>query len=561
MLEACRRFETVDTHADQVCRELGFDFMQLPEVKKQLREFVANGMLYSHSSMLDKCIAAEKQNDIPPIASLGVPTRNRPESLRQCLSSYLEDAREFDRTLDVVVADGSTSDAMRNDNLAVLEELKQRFGANIFYVGEKEKEEFAQEIARRADLPLSVIAFAMRNPLDCPQTTGTNRNALLLATAGELTVQVDDDTQCRIAPACEQGPGVRLSSLPDPTMFWSYGQDDDITLADKVVDKDFFSLHEQILGKTIGGCINQFSPEQVNLDETKSSFFNHVRGDNAAVRVTALGSFGDSGIGGYTKFLTMDGAQRAQFYQSESTYRNALTTKRVMRAASEIAITEGELCMGINLGLDNRDLLPPFTPVQRNQDGVFGSLLKTSNSFFGYLPWMIHHQAPSERKKTMDDLLQLAGNVYVGDIIPSMVGFYMPRNPLDPATNMQVIGKGLIAFSKMAQADCLDTLRHTLWRGSSSHLSMMEQLLQKHGGKPEFWKSDVKAHQAAFRNAILSDEFAKPCDLREAFGADAATEMLQRIVGCFGELLCAWAQIMKTVKEMRQDGWRPGIRV
>ena len=41
-----------------------------------------------------------------------------------------------------------------------------------------------------------------------------------LQAVGELTVQVDDDTLCRLAPSPSLRQGITVSSQTDPTEFW-----------------------------------------------------------------------------------------------------------------------------------------------------------------------------------------------------------------------------------------------------------------------------------------------------------------------------------------------------
>ena len=61
-----------------------------------------------------------------------------------------------------------------------------------------------------------------------------------------------------------------------------------------------------------------------------------------------------------------------------------------MRVVTRPTITDSGYCMALNLGLDNRHLLPPFLPVQRNQDGVFAAVLTLCGSgCTGFLPWMV----------------------------------------------------------------------------------------------------------------------------------------------------------------------------
>jgi hypothetical protein len=131
----------------------------------------------------------------------------------------------------------------------------------------------------------------------------------------------------------------------------------------------------------------------VDLSRAEPGFFRRLGPCGGRVVVTAAGVMGDSGMGSPSYFLSLRGASRARLLQSEGVYRYALARQQVLRAVPRATVCDAPYCMALNLGLDNRDLLPPFTPVQRNQDGVFAAILRTccSGDYFGFLPWMILH--------------------------------------------------------------------------------------------------------------------------------------------------------------------------
>ena len=61
--------------------------------------------------------------------------------------------------------------------------------------------------------------------------------------------------------------------------------------------------------------------------------------------------------------LALEGATRERLLRSEAEYRTALREQHVLRAVRRPTVCDGAYCMGLNLGLDNREMLPPFMPV------------------------------------------------------------------------------------------------------------------------------------------------------------------------------------------------------
>jgi hypothetical protein len=115
------------------------------------------------------------------------------------------------------------------------------------------------------------------------------------------------------------------------------------------------------------------------------------------VLVTMLGAEGDAGMGSSLHLLTLDGDSRARLLASEAAYRHAVARRRVLRGVTRPTVGDGGFCMAMHLGLDGRGLLPPFLPVQRNQDGVFAALVRCclGGGLFGYLPRAVVHRPPA----------------------------------------------------------------------------------------------------------------------------------------------------------------------
>src|SRR5262249_38689334 len=150
-------------------------------------------------------------------------------------------------------------------------------------------------------------------------------NALLLHTAGELLLQVDDDTACRLAPAPEAQDGLVLSSQFDPTEFWFSSEGDTLPPCDPLSEQDLPAIHAQLLGKSLGHCIADAKANAaLDLDPTAAAFFRKLEPRGGRVVVTAAGVAGDSGMGSSAYFLSQDGSSRARLLHSERTYRHAL---------------------------------------------------------------------------------------------------------------------------------------------------------------------------------------------------------------------------------------------
>jgi hypothetical protein len=218
--------------------------------------------------------------------------------------------------------------------------------------------------------------------------------------------------------------------------------------------------------------------------------------------------------------------------------------------------------MALNLGLDNRRLLPPFLPVQRNQDGVFGALVRTccDGGYFGFLPWTVLHGPPAARPFDPADPWKGVAGVQSGHIIQVLVrSFASGPDKADTAKNLRTLGTALVEWGSAPWPEFAELVRLRLWGQFSKHAVHVEGLLRKFGGQPAFWAQDAKQFLTALRKALPDPQYVAPVDLAEAFGADQAGERLQRLVRRFGQLLQCWPDMAEAAKELRARGVRLAV--
>jgi hypothetical protein len=555
-LQACRGFATLADHATRLCRDLGLALDQAEPLRQQLLGLARAGLLVAHGDLLRHCQRHAAADGTARIAAVGIPTRNRTASLQRCLGSYLDSGRQAGRSNEFIVVDDSDGDAARQDNRRLLQAFQAQYGVALGYAGPEQKERFAAALAREAGVAPEVTAFALGNPENCPIATGASRNALLLHTAGDLLLQADDDTVCNLAPAPEPQPGLRFCSRHDPTEFW-FLADDEAEPAGQAAD--LLAVHEQLLGRSPGACLAALpSAADLDLEQASTGFFRRLEAPGARVRVTAAGVSGDSGMGSSVYFLSLDGGSRARLLRSEQVYRQALARHRILRVAPRLTLCDGGFCMALNLGLDNRGVLPPFLPVQRNQDGVFTALVRSclDGAFFGFLPWMVRHQSPAPRRFTPADLATTVATVTTGQVFLALLQSIVPAPHPEDGGKLREVGRTLFSWGAAAAGDFEEVMRLQLWQQMSRQATHFEARLRQFGGQPAYWAGDVQQLLGALRHALPGPDYPVPRDLAERFGTAGARALLQRLVRRFGELLQVWPDLVAAAKALRGRGVR-----
>ena len=240
------------------------------------------------------------------IAAIGIPTRDRPQSLARALVSYAESARRYGRDIRFVVADDSRSADVQAQNRQRLGDVAERCGADVRYSGRSARADFAAALARRADVPLDVTRFALLGDERFRFTYGAARNTLLLSLAGEVAVQVDDDTVCELRAAPEAVPGLAVSSK-GPSAFWHFESREAALAAAPVADTDFLALHERLLGRRPAACAAEVEQVALDVSEVGYATLRRAASPEARVRVTFAGAVGDSATTSLAHLLFLRG--------------------------------------------------------------------------------------------------------------------------------------------------------------------------------------------------------------------------------------------------------------
>jgi hypothetical protein len=557
LLLGCRRFATLDVHAAELCRELGLG-PQHEAVRRELEGLVAAGLLASRRGLAAAWSGPPSGEPPVRIGVVGIPTRDRPDSLRTCLLSLAESARRHGRSPAYAVVDDSREGAMRDANRALIRDVADRFQADIAYAGPGDKERFADEMARESGVPLEVVRFGVSGGEGCPIVTGGSRNALLLHAVGDALLQVDDDTICRLLPAPNARPGLALSSAPDPTEFWFFDEAQPIPAPEQLAEADLLGVHERLLGRRVVGCLAA-EPDSaaVDLDGASAALFRRLGAGEGRVLATMAGVVGDSGMGSPLILLGLEGPVRERLLRSEGVYRRAVRQRECLRAASRATVADGAFCMGLNLGLDARRLLPPFLPVQRTQDGVFGAALKVcGEGFFGYLPWALLHRPPGVRAHADDGLWRRAVRVHAGQIVQALVrAFPAPPAPVSMEQALRSLGGWLEELASAPLDDFEEFVRLQVLQNLSRGVAGLEALLRRDGSRTPYWADDAVQALAALRE-LLTGRAALPWDLEEVFGAEPARAVLRRLVALYGVLLRIWPDLVEAARRLRARGVR-----
>jgi len=505
-------------------------------------------------STVDNVISGFKQN--PFISTIAIPTFNRPAELERCLVSYLENQHRWHRADGrVIIADGSVRSEIRLKNRRILTDISLKYNVNGVYCGLEEKLKLAKYLMACNAAPPDVIKFSF---FDSEQTglptTGTNRNILLLYTKGRNALHVDDDTVCRIAVSPEAQADFRAleedpftSTHPCSTRFFpNWEKMIDVV---KFRDDDVFAIHERLLGGKFIFSHRSFNATVKEGDKSESN--------EAKIRVTIGGVVGDCGWA-VPWHWALVGESLDALTVSESTYRASIVSRSLLRLVRKATISSRTRnSLGLFVGMDHHQPLPPYVPVGRGQDTIFWITLATTcpAAYIGHLPAAILHSPVHFRSFWPREIAESASGISLDQFFSLLIestGFSL--NLSDDYANMRNLGKALEKVG-LSQTDnfIAEVSKHAKTMVECCTTTVLQRLQNAESGRA-FWANDVRTYLRALNKAALQPDFGIPLELRNGRDSAAAAKLGQKLVFRFGQLLYYWPDIVEAMSGYNHTG-------
>jgi hypothetical protein len=552
VLDCCRTFKTLDQHLADASAQLRVGPEHLESLERCIAQLVEEGLLISLPEVRAGLPVSGSAS--PTITSVGLITRDRPELIGRAVHSYLQNMAEHGRHSEIVVMDDSVGIAKQTEY--GLRALARETGGDLQYAGREEKEGYAHLLSAYSQLRPELIRFALFDEEGGECAMGANRNALLLDTLGRLIFCADDDTVCRIVPHPNRRSGIRFSSGPSPLDLWFYPDRQSAVREANFVAEDVLSVHERLLGHSVADLMGGGEVEYCG-EGIAAELLRVGQSGSGQVMVTIGGVLGDSATHSTWPLLKCRGDAYLRLTVSEQQYRSVLASREVLRVTDCATLEKTRFCMTAACGLDNRNWLPPFMPVQRNEDGVFGATLAAcrDDNFCGHVPYAIIHDPRESRSSACDPLLPL-GYIRFADILLACIGSHADPPWLTPEKKLQSLGGFLVELGSLPGPEFENHLRFWLFQEVGARIQSFENRLQDERDAPDYWRSDVNRAVDLLRASALNEDYTVPADLLCHRTAQDARSLARALVHRYGELLCAWPTIISAAKDLSQRGCR-----
>jgi hypothetical protein len=448
----------------------------------------------------------------------------------------------------------------------MLRTLRAKYGVQILYAGADEKRQFSEQLAAVGGLPPDIVDSALFDTERVNYTPGANRNAALLHSVGQAAFSADDDTLCRVATAPDFSEQIRIATDCAPEDFWFFPDRKAALESASLSERDILAIHEKWLGQKVSGLV---SPSSANGSKTsnpaEARLLERMTRSAGRVRLTFNGLAGDCGWGSPFGFwgrplgyLLLSGRSRDRLLRTERDYRQALTSREVLRVVAAPTVSDQACSTSTFFGFDNHDLLPPFLPVARGQDLLFGTVLSLcfQDAYVGHLPHALLHVPREQRVFNPGELLRSASGYDTAKLIFDCISlFSRDLRATAPAQNLQTLGNSLAGLAAEKPKGFACVVRDRARQTADAAVQTMQEFLSIHNNAPVFWAEDMKKYATLLHRHAHSDDYAVPLDLLDAGrNREQALTLAQRLVGKFGDLLRFWPDIVRAAAALRERG-------
>jgi hypothetical protein len=274
----------------------------------------------------------------------------------------------------------------------------------------------------------------------------------------------------------------------------------------------------------------------------------------ARARIVQVGLMGDAATDSPAGWLGSTGPTRERLVGTEDGYRAAMASRRVFSAAPFETVSASRQLMAYCIALDHREELPPFPPLGRDQDGVFGAWerIVEPDSFTVHLPFAVAHEPAEARAFAPGELRPFPG-------MPLNELLYLLCEDADPgpsnctpSARMRWLGSRLEEIADSSRAGFEAFLLERRLASLSRRIAFLETALKQFGSKPAWRVRDIQRFVRCWEEEMTGPDilrFAEP-------GANAPEDPVstyRHYVRWCGRLLREWPAMREAALRLRHE--------
>ncbi|WP_456376833.1 hypothetical protein [Thiolapillus sp.] len=553
-LHLCREFRTMAEHAEHIGREIPELKDEPEDIRQALTSIRQAGLMLSAQ---DKVASIRSAPISRPSQGLCfcILSCDRTESLSRLLESMAANHQFSEHNLYYVIDDSRRQDS-RNSNQDVCRAFSTTHGVALRYFGIEEQSQVLDQLKKQLPEHLQGIDFLLGRYQANPATPsyGRSRNWGLLLGAGRKVVLVDDDILFqRIDPPADHQE-TSITSKPRSAEFFRSDNDWQALCNAENTDpsKGIFSA---ALGTTLAEAISLTGTEALDQSSLRDLYpgdFPYVNADSS-ILLTSCGYAGDPGTTSNIWIYQLPENCQKRLLASELDYQHHITARNSWLGSFAPAFRQRFSLMSPMTGIDASRLVPPFFPLFRNEDLLFGEMLRFLHPHGLFLdsPWAVPH-LPAEHRQWKKDLALTPQSYGLLDFSADTLALEPPPFlPDSPGQRLRACGSFFASLGELSDQALTEQIARLTLGLRTSQSCRINRVLESSTGAPEFWKNDLL-------NIVQAGRQSLSMPLPSGFQGITGSEDEQRALGralwtSFAQGIQAWEACMEIMQKIQTD--------
>jgi hypothetical protein len=528
-------FFTLDEHQRRLKRGLKLKAEQRL-ISDVLRDLIKCGLLISQ----DEWLASGADRDHDGLAAsrgwiVTIPSVSRPAQLARTLD-HLRNIGGADWCEAVLVAGGRRGSGATTSSTPL--------GPRICTYTPSRLDAFVAHLARESGVSRRLLDYGLlpRAPHGIVDT-GANRNLLQLLSVGRPVLSIDDDVDVRlVVPSAVVQGGRTVCHSPDVFSVWCFAELQQVLEACATSEPPGFpGKAAEFLGASPRRVLQQWRQQPGGLDASSvcAHLFRAAQYGTGRIGFVFPGVSGDPGWEDPIALLWRDAEDPSSDVNQGRAH--LLRSRAAIRAPAKPTLYHGDEFLSTCYALDNSQLLPPFFPLGRGQDGMYGAVLALCfPEMFGvHLPECVVHD--TGRPPYGESISTYVGAIRIAEILYACLlrTSDWPAG-LDAAGRLNALGAWLHQLGNWNSPAFEDHIVGSLVRSRSAVLVQARARLGAVHGKPTDWMKAAAEYTTA-TEAVVIDMPACLDRALETMGV--SIQQVQHWIRDYGELLQCWPAI------------------
>ncbi|MDP9050960.1 MAG: hypothetical protein M3O31_09620 [Acidobacteriota bacterium] len=488
-----------------------------------------------------------KMQEYPPLDLIAIPTKGRAEALGNCLESIVADPAVGTRNLSILISDASDGEVEAASTRATIESIAAKSSISFIYLGERYKRLVSQRLIKE-NIPSDVVKFCLSIGQGFQNHYGANRNLILLATIGHRVLGCDDDVMF-YGPDESNTNRIECFDHHDPYEY-DWHSDHDSCLSDTVPNcNSILSFHGAFLGATVPQIVKD--PRTDHSKSCECIVLNALTGQGY-VSVTTMGTLGSPTT---LSPLPLLFSCRRKLPLNEN--NNGLqidqlaSTLKVKRFVHKAAFGHRTPFLAAVYGFDNSRLLPPFFPIGRGEDSLWGKLLSESGvDFFMHLPSTTLHQRPKAHRGYSISAPAAFRQTQIVDLLQECLGHaLLGRTHASLDRQMNDFSAFLSTTATLSTRSFTSFLNGLRRSQAKRHLDKISSYLDGKYTLYEWQRDSLKECRSSVESALCEESLWIPVEAQMK-QTDTIAKALKEKFRLYAQLLNYWPLMREVTKDI-----------